>query len=361
MTKSQEYIQNLFSDKLVFEKEVLHVKCDEDRKEVMTLMCKEMCSNSKISHQINFLKLKTINDIDFEGVNISLVQMLLAELISLLKERRYTHTEIEMIKKNKTYLKFMYQLAQTYLRRFNTLLYKEVANTFFELVGIAGKPESISKVVHEVINGNDTHKSLLEQHGGGQILYKADQAWMRVKQARDDKNRKAQVYQIEIVKLVRRVDQLKLHISAIAASRALTLNEIKKVTPQLLLDMFTDEDDIQLHTKKTMFSYLGSDELINVLISSAQSARNGVKDPKDKDDYSNIADFFKKCKGVNTKKFIDTRFDEFKDELQLKSDRYRQQRLKLQTLRERPLDSFDVTLKRIKEAMVYNLQHMDEK
>ncbi|MFC2074013.1 hypothetical protein ACFLR3_02065 [Campylobacterota bacterium] len=361
MTKSQEYVQNLFSDKLIFEKEVLHVKCDEDRKEVMTLMCKELCTSSKISHQINFLKLKSIDDINFDGVKIALVEILLAELISLLRERRYTRVEIDTIKMDKTYLKFMYQLAKTYILRFNTLLCKEIANTFFELLSTSDKPENVGKVVHEVINGNDNHKSLLEQHGGGQILYKADQAWMRVKQARDEKSRKAQVYQIEIVKLVRRVDQLKLHISAIAASRAVTLNEVKKVTPELLIDMFTDEDDIQLHTKKTMFSYLSSDELTNVLISSAQSAKNGVADTKLKGDFSQIADFFKKCKSVNTKKYIDTRFEEFKQELQIKSDRYRQQRLKLQTLRERPLDSFDVTLKRVKEAMVYNLQHMNKK
>ncbi len=361
MTKSQAYIQELFSDAKVFEKEVLHVNCDEDRKEVMTLMSKEMCSSSKISHQISFLKLKTINDISFDGINIALVQMFLAELISLLKERRYTFTEIETIKKNKEHLKFLYQLAQSYMRRFGGLLYKEMVNTFFECVGVAGKPEKISKIVDEVINGTETHKSLLEQHGGGQILYKADQAWMRVKQARDDKNRKVQVYQIEIVKLVKRVDELKLHISAIVASRALTLNDIKKVTPQLLLDMFTDEDDIQLHTKKTMFSYLSSDELLNVLINTANSASHTAKEEKNKDDFSHIADFFKKCKSSNSKELINTRFEAFKEELKLKSDYYRQQRLKLQTLRERPLDSFDITLKRVKEAMVYNLQNMNKK
>ncbi len=361
MTKSQEYIQKLFSDKSIFEKEVLHVKCDEDRKEVMSLMCKELCTKSKISHQINFLKLKSIDDINFDGAKIALVEILLAELISLLSERRYTRVEIDTIKMDKTYLKFMYQVAQGYMLRFGTLLYKEVANTFFELLSTADKPDNVSNVVHEVINGNDTYKSLLEQHGGGQILYKADQAWMRVKQARDEKSRKAQVFQVEIVKLVRRVDELKLHISAIAASRAVTINEIKKVTPELLIDMFTDEDDIQLHTKKTMFSYLSSSELTNVLISSAQAAKSGIKDEKLKDDFSQIADFFKKCKSINTKEYVDAKFEEYKQELQIKSDRYRQQRLKLQTLRERSLDSFDFTLKRVKEAMVYNLQHMSKK
>jgi len=339
----------------------MHVNCDADRQEVMTLMCKELCSSSKIASQISFLKLKSIDDLNFDGVNISLVQMFLAELISLLKERRYTYTEIETIKKNKEHLKFLYLLAQSYMRRFGNLLYKEVVNTFFELIGVAGKPESVSKVVDETINGSDRQKSLLEQHGGGQILYKADQAWMRVKQARDDKNRKAQVYQIEIVKLVRRVDELKLHISAIVASRALTLNDIKMVTPQLLLDMFTDEDDIQLHTKKTMFSYLSSDELLNVLISTAQTARNTAKGEKIKEDFLHIADFFKKCKSNNTKAGVDARFEEFKNELEVKSNRYREQRLKLQTLRERSLDSFDITLKRVKEAMVYNLQQIHSK
>ncbi len=361
MTNSQVYIQKLFSDKETFEKDVLHVNCDEDRKEVMSLMCKELCTNSKISHQINFLKIKRIDELSFEGINIALVQVLLAELVSLLREKHYPQNEIDSLKTNKAYLKFLYEIAQSYMRQYGSLLYKEVVNTFFELIGVADRPEKISKVVHEAIIGNDTHKSLLEQHGGGQVLYKADQAWMRVKQARDDKNRKIQVHQVEIVKLVKRVDQLKLHISAIAAAKALTLNEIKKVTSQLLIDMFTDEDDIQLHTKKTMFSYLGDEALLNVMISTALSAKNLTKDTKLKDDFSQIADFFKKCKSINSKTFIDTRFEEFKKELQLKSDQYRQQRLKLQILREKPLDNFDITLKRVKEAMVYNLQHLNIK
>ena len=361
MTKSQEYIQNLFSDASVFEKEVLHVSCDEDRKEVMTLMSKELCSQSKIVNQINFLKIKSIDEISFNDVEIALVEVLISELISLLKERRYTRVEIDVIKKDKSHLKFLYQLAKSYFQRFGSIIYKEVVNTFFELIGIADKPQNLNKVVHEAIDGNDRHKSLLEQHGGGQVLYKPEQAWMRVKQARDDKNRKAQAYQIEIVKLVRRIDELKLHISAIVASKAVSLNELKKVTPQLLIDMFTDEDDIQLHTKKMMFSYISSKELVNVLISTAQSARNIAKNEKERDEYSQIADFFKKCKNVNTQKFIDARLEEFKSELEAKSNRYREQRLKLQTLRERPLDSFDITLKRVKETMVYNLQHMKNK
>ncbi len=358
---SQEYIQNIFSDRKVFEKEVLHVNCDADRQEVMLLLSKELCTKSKIAHQISFLKLKSINDLDFGSVKIVLVQMLLAELISLLKEKRFTQIEIDNIKRNKPYLKFIYQLVQSYMHRFGTIFYKEVVNTFFDRISLADKPENIAKVVQEAIDGNKRYKSLLEQHTGGQILYKSAQAWMRVKQARDDKNRAAQKYQIEIVKLVKRVDELKLHISAIVASKALTLNEVKKITPQLLIDMFTDEDNVQLHTKKTMFSYVSSPELTNILIGSAQTAVVQVKDPKERDEFSQIADFFKKCKSVNTPEFVDNKFEEYKKELQIKSDRYRQQRLKLQTLRDRPLDSFDVTLKLIKEVMVYNLQNMQEK
>lgn len=358
MGRSQEYINNLFSDKLLFEKEVMQVNCDEDRKEIMVLMSKEICNESGASTKVNFLKVKSIDDLDFSGVSISLVQFILAELISLLKEKRYTNVEIENIKKNKEHLTFIYELAQTYMKRFGSLFYKEVVNTFFDLISVADKADKLSPVVSEAINGTKNRKSLLELHGGGQVLYKPEQAWMRVKQARDDKNRKSQVHQVEIVKLVKRVDQLKLQISAIAAARVLSLEEVKNITPSLLLDMFTEEDDIHLHTKKTMFSYASAGEISNVLIQIAQKGYAEAKNPQDKDDFKKISEFFKKCSSVNTKSFIDARFEEYKQELQIKSDRYRQERLKLQTLRERPLDSFDNTLKRIKETMIYNLQQI---
>jgi len=357
-SKSQAYIDKLFSDKLVFEKEVLQVKCDEDRKEVMRLICSEICNDKALSKHVNFLKIKTIDDLSFEELHIALVQILVAELLSLLQEKFFTRVEIENVKKNKKYLKFIYELAKIYLNRFASLFYKEVVNTFFDLVSIADKPDKLSPVVLEVINGTEKRKSLLEQHGSGQILYKADQAWMRVKQAKEDKNKQVQVYQIEIVRLVRRVDQLKLQISAIVAARALGLADVKQVTPKLLLDMFTDEDDIQLHTKKTMFSYIAAGEMANTLVLIAQKASKEVKIPTEKQDYKRIAEFFEKCKKTNTEVYVQARFEEAKHELEIKSKRYREQRLKLKTLRDKPLDSFDITLKKVKEAMVYNLQHL---
>ncbi len=180
---------------------------------------------------------------------------------------------------------------------------------------------------------------------------------MRVKQARDDKSRKVQVYQIEIVKLVRRVDELKLNISAIVAALALSIQDLKKVTPKLLLDMFTEDDDIQLHTKKTMFSYVPASKA-NILIQTASKALTETKVIRERQDYKQIVEFFKRCQKTNNDKYLLDKFDEFKHDLELKSATYRDKRLKLQTLRNRPLDSFDVTLKKVKEAMVYNLQHL---
>ncbi len=356
MNTAEQYIQDLFSQKPTFEKEVMQVSCDEDRKEIMVLMSKEICNESDIASQVNFLKIKSIDELDFSRVNIIFVQIILAELLSLLKEKNYTPDQIESIKKNKENLAFIYTLVQTYMRRFGAEFYKEVINTFFDLISIADKADKLSPVVIEAIAGTKNKKSLMEQHGGGQILYKPEQAWMRVKQARDDKNKKVQVYQVEIVKLVRRVDQLKLQISAIAAARVLRLEDVRNVTPSLLLDMFTEEDDIHLHTKKTMFSYVSTGEPCNALIQIAQKGYAQANKPQDKDDFKKISEFFRKCNSTNTKYFIDARFDEYKQELLIKSDRYRQERLKLQTLRERPLDSFESTLKRIKETMLFNLQ-----
>jgi len=357
MSKSQEYIDTIFSDVLTFEKEVLHVKCDEDRKEIMTLLCKDVCYESRIAPTVNFLKLKGLDAIDFSAVTIVLVELLLVELESLLEEKRYTPTDIKKITKDKEYLKFMYTLMGTYSRRFSSIFYKEVVNTFFELLSVADKAENVSPIVLEIINGNNEKKSLLEQHGGGQILYRPEQAWMRVKQARDDKKRKSQVYQIEITRLIRRVDELKLHISAITAAKGLSMVDVKNVSSSLLLDMFS-EDDVQLHTKKTMFSYINSGEMIDVLINTAMQARSASKTDTMKSDFKRIEEFFVKCKKMNTNSFLENRLKEYKLELELKSNRYQGQYLKLQSLRNRPLDSFDITLKKIKETMIYNLQQL---
>ena len=98
--------------------------------------------------------------------------------------------------------------------------------------------------------------------------------------------------------------------------------------------------------------------MANTLVSTANIAYHQAKHSAEKEDYRRISEFFKKCNSVNTKSFLEARFEEFKHELELKSRRYREQRLKLKTLRDRPLDSFDITLKKAKEAMVYNLQNL---
>lgn len=356
MGRSQEYIEKLFSDVSVFEKEVLHVTCDNDRQDVVQMISKDICNDSNTASTISFLKINSINDLDFSKVNIIFVQIVLEEVFAVLHEKRCSKAEINSVKKDKQKLKFIYDLVKSYIRRFGSIFYKEVVNTFFELVSVAHRAESLSKVVHEVVCGNENHRSLLEHHNGGQVLYKPEQAWIRVRQARDDKMRKVQVHQIEIVNILKRIDYLKLHISAIVAANALTLNEVKNVTPNLLLDMFTDEKNIHLHTKKTMFSYVNSGEQAKILARLAHAAKNQSKDQHTQNDYQDIAEFFTKCNATNTKAHLKSRLANLKNELEIKNGQYRRERLEMKAIRDKPLDSFDATLARIKESMVYNLQ-----
>ena len=358
MSKSQEYIKYLFSDVSVFEKEVLHVSCDLDRQDIMTMISKDICNADDLAPKINFLKINSIDDLDFSKVNICFVQIILEETFSVLYENRCSKVEVETLKNDKEKLKFIYDLVKSYMRRFSSVFYKEVINTLFELVSVAHRPESLSKVVHEVVCGNENHKSLIEHHDGGQVLYKPEQLWIRVKQARDDKMRKVQAHQIEIMSILKRIDYLKLHISAIVAANALNLNEVKNVTPNLLLDMFTDEKNIHLHTKKTMFSYINSGEQAEILARVAHSAKNQSKDQHTQNDYQKISEFFTKCKTTNTKGFLRSRLENLKNELEVKNDQYRRERLEMKVIRDKPLDSFDATLSRIKESMIYNLQRL---
>jgi hypothetical protein len=135
------------------------------------------------------------------------------------------------------------------------------------------------------------------------------------------------------------------------------MSDVKNVSSSFLLDMFS-EDDVQLHTKKTMFSYVNSSDMIDVLINTARQAQSVSKTEVMKEDFKRIEAFFVKCKKTNTNSFLENRLKEFKLELEVKSSRYREQHLKLQSLRNRPLDSFDITLKKVKETMVYNLQNL---
>jgi len=357
VSKSQKYLDELFSDKLKFEEEVLFVKCDEDRKEVMTLLCKEVCSEHYLASELNFLKLKSLNQLSFKSVSITITQLIMLELVSVLKEKNFTKTEIENIKKNKSALKFIYELTQTYLRRFSDILYKEVVESFFELIGIADKPENLKKIVLEVISGTKDKTSLLEMPESGQILYKPEQAWMRVRQAKDDKSRQAKVFQLEISRLVKRVDELRLNISSIVAAKSFGVEEAKNISAKLLLDMFT-EDEVKLQNKTAMFLFIPSSNIIEILYQTALTSKFKTKNNSEKNDFAKIAEFFKKCKKINTPKYIDEKLEEFKHELELKSASYKDQNLKLQNIRDKSLDSFDITLKKVKIAMVYNLQHM---
>jgi len=357
MSKSQEYLEHIFSDKLTFEKDVLLVSCDEDRKEIMTLLSKELCLTENLASEINFLKLKSINNLNFKNVSIVLVQLLMAELISLLKEKNFTRTEIENVSKNRQYLKFIYELVQVYLRRFSDILYKEVVCTFFDLVSVSSKPAELKKIVLEVIDGTKSISSFLEKDGSVRILRKPEQLWMRVKQASNDKSRQAQVFQVEITRLVKRIDELKLHISSIQAAKILSVDEVRNISPVLLRDMFTTED-IKLQNQTTMFSYIREKEILNILLDIALKAKVNSKKPEEKNDFASISTFFLKCKKVNNEKYIDEKLKEYKHELELKTKKYQNQSMKLNVVREKALYTFDSTLKRITDSMVYNFRHL---
>ena len=178
----QEYIYKIFSDKSLFEWEVLHVSSHYDRLDIMKILAQTLVRD-RLKYEINFLYIKSYKDFQFSQIVNILFHEIANEWLSFATEILYYPKEaaIEELQ-DKTRVKFIHSLATEYYEKYQRQIFEESADTFIELVGNVEHEKNLNKLIEEVLQSDlIKNRQILEMHNFSQL-------YSRVKAAQDVKN-----------------------------------------------------------------------------------------------------------------------------------------------------------------------------
>ncbi|MDF1875090.1 hypothetical protein JHD48_05035 [Sulfurimonas sp. SAG-AH-194-I05] len=170
-------ILSIFSKKFLFEKEVLNVKSEKDRVEIMRILSKAMVDDILKEH-INFLHIPAISDFTLKHVINILFKEIANEWISYaIEELKYSKDDALEELQMKGRVKFIHEVADDYLKHYKEYLYENIAHSFIELLASISSSSPRVKFVNAIINSKlIANRSVLGINSFDQLAKKIKQA-----------------------------------------------------------------------------------------------------------------------------------------------------------------------------------------
>jgi len=188
--EKKELIDRIFKRKAVFEKEVLNIVSDSDRAEIMQILSKFLVRDS-LKEELNFLYMEDLSKFTFKPVvNILFKEIANEWIFYAMEELGYTKNEALVEIQTKKRVLFIRSLVSNYYKKYQRYIFKEIADTFIELVKTVPHAKVGNRLVDEVL------KSDLIVHNNVLAVYNFRQLWGKVKAAQNLKN--ADVSRIQI-------------------------------------------------------------------------------------------------------------------------------------------------------------------
>jgi len=217
-------VNEIFKKKEVFEKEVLNILSDKDRAEIMQILAVSLVRGS-LKEELNFLYIKQFSKFTFKPILNILFKEIASEWIYYtMDELGYTKEKALEEIQNKERVLFIRSLVGDYYKKYKHFIFREIADTFIELLKITPHAKTSSKLISEVLNSNlVVRNNIVSVHSFRQI-------YGRVKRAQNLKN----------------VDTSRIQILINEVSSKISnkdLNEAQKEKLLLLLDRYNKELD----------------------------------------------------------------------------------------------------------------------
>ncbi|WP_324170420.1 hypothetical protein [Sulfurimonas sp.] len=193
--EKEEYIEKLFSDKALFEWEVLHISSHYDRVEVMEILS-DVLVTDKLKYELNFLYIKEYKDFKFSQIINIIFHEIANEWLSFATNIMYYSKKeaIETLQDKKKVI-FIHTLSINYYKKYRQQIFEKVSNTFIELVSNAKNDKDTNKLINKVLKSDMIkNKQILSMHTFSQ-LYK------RVKIAQDVKTAQVATTNTRLIEL----------------------------------------------------------------------------------------------------------------------------------------------------------------
>ena len=185
-------LESIFSEKKVFEKEILNVTCNSDRIEVMDILSKRMIQ-VLLRDELNFCFMKNLDNFKFSLIVHLLFKEIAKEWVSYAEDiLAYAHDDALDIIQDKTHVVFVLSLVKEYFAQYKVYFMQEIADSFIELIENMPSPTLSNQLINEVL------KSGFVRNQNISVVYSYSQLWGRVKKAHNAKKDKLTKLQVKI-------------------------------------------------------------------------------------------------------------------------------------------------------------------
>ncbi len=197
---TEELIESIFAKKFIFEKEVLNIRSEKDKSNIMHILATSLVRNILKEH-LNFVYLNKLSDFTLKHIINILFKKIASEWVMFAMEiLKYSREEAleELQKRNRA--KYIHSLAEDYYRNYKEFFYEEISNSFIELLASMNPSSDKIKLVNAVINSDlIANRSILN-------INSFDQLYQRVISAKNSKNMQIRVLQIKISNILVKLD-----------------------------------------------------------------------------------------------------------------------------------------------------------
>lgn len=154
MKDSQEYIFKLFQDRVLFEKEVLNIHNNKERKEVLFILADSLFKDTLKEH-INFMYIKNVSDFTLKQI----VNILFKEIANEWIDYAMDYLKLSKTKALKELqlgerIKFTKILSQDYYKALREYIFEKVADSFIDLLVFNSQENIKSVFINSVINSD---------------------------------------------------------------------------------------------------------------------------------------------------------------------------------------------------------------
>jgi hypothetical protein len=200
----KEVVQKIFTKRTFFEKEVLLVKSENDRLEIMSILSKKLVDETLKEH-LNFQYIKEFSDFTLKHIVNMLFKEIANEWIFYAMDiLKYSKDEALDELQPKHRVIFIHSLALSYYKFYKDFIYENISESFIELLSTSNYNNDKKNLVNTIINSDLIANRKVLGINNFEQLHK------RVKSAKNFKSIEITSYQTKIAEILDNIENTKL-------------------------------------------------------------------------------------------------------------------------------------------------------
>lgn len=197
----QTYLNTLFSDEAFFEKEVLDIHGETDRREVMDMLAGQIVKE-KMRDCLHFSYIKELKQLNTSKIYTTLVHIFTNETVTFLHEKLFpSQAEAKKETTKPAHMTFLQNYTKKLYGRYEQLFYEKIADTLLERLASLPSASKANKMLQKAVEG-DGRDSMMCFNDGTKSVMKLDQALLHVQQAALARKREIKGDQLALSKLL---------------------------------------------------------------------------------------------------------------------------------------------------------------